>query len=292
MQIHQVEHFVAAADHGSVRNAAAALGLTQQALSRSIAALERELGLKLFERLGHGLALSSAGRVFLGSARRIVRDARIETAPDGGLLEIATWSTLASHPTATLVGRLHREIPTVRTRIEQAADEESVCRLVREGHCDVGTVLLPSLWLHDLTAIPLGHLKEWLILPPGTRIDPGPVSWSTVAEHHLVVPTVGTPISFVGQELAGAGVQPKLGVRTAHREAQVSLVLAGAGAALVTERYAELARARGAVIRELDLRLARQIGIVHRRDSRSPLVERFTELARSTELAVAPLPPR
>ncbi|MCX4724189.1 LysR family transcriptional regulator [Streptomyces sp. NPDC090052] len=286
MQIHQVEHFVAAADHGSVRNGAAALGLTQQALSRSIAALERELGLKLFDRLGHGVALSSAGRAFLGSARRIVRDARIETSPDSGLLDIATWSTLAIHPTATLVGLLHRENPTMRSRIEQAPDEESVCRLVREGHCDVGTVLLPSLWLHDLTATALGHLREWLILPPGTRIDPGPVAWSTVAEHHLVVPAGGTPISFVGQELAGAGAELKLGVRSAHREAQVSLVLAGAGAALVTERYAEMARARGAVIRELDLRLARQIGIVHRRDRRSPLVDRFTELA------VAHLPPR
>ncbi|MFC8124874.1 LysR family transcriptional regulator [Streptomyces sp. NPDC057302] len=286
MQIHQVEHFVAAADHGGVRHAAEALGLTQQAVSRSVAALERELGLTLFERLGHGVALTSAGRIFLGSARRIVREARIEPSLDSGLLEIATWGPLATHPTATLLARLHREQPTMRSRIEQAADEESVCRLVRAGHCDIGTVLLPSLWLHDLTAIPLGHLKEWLILPPGTRIDPGPVTWSAVAEHDLVVPSAGTSISFVGQELAGTGVELKLGVRSAHREAQVSLVLAGAGAALVTQRYAEMAQARGAVIRELDLRFARQIGIVHRRDGRSPLVERFTELA------VAQRPPR
>ncbi|WP_405779314.1 LysR family transcriptional regulator [Streptomyces sp. NBC_00859] len=279
MRIHQVEHFVATADHGSIRTAATALGLTQQALSRSIAVLERELGLKLFERLGHGVALSSAGRIFLGSARRIVRDAHIETTPDGGLLEIATWGTLAIHPTATLLGLLHRENPTMRSRIEQAKDEETVCRLVREGHCDVGTILLPSLWLHDLTAIPLGHLREWLILPPGTRVDPGPVAWSAVAEHPLVVPSSGMPISFVGQEVAGTGVELKLGVRSAHRDAQVSLVLSGAGAALVTERYAEMARARGAVVRELDLRLARQIGVVHRRDRKSPLAERFTELA-------------
>lgn len=54
--------FLATADHGSLSAAARSLGLTQPTLSRQIAALEEELGLMLFERVGRGLALTAVGR--------------------------------------------------------------------------------------------------------------------------------------------------------------------------------------------------------------------------------------
>lgn len=54
--------FLATADDGSLSAAARSLGLTQPTLSRQIAALEEELGLMLFERVGRGLVLTTAGR--------------------------------------------------------------------------------------------------------------------------------------------------------------------------------------------------------------------------------------
>jgi DNA-binding transcriptional LysR family regulator len=54
--------FLATADEGSLTAAARSLGLTQPTLSRQIAALEDELGLMLFERVGRGLILTAAGR--------------------------------------------------------------------------------------------------------------------------------------------------------------------------------------------------------------------------------------
>ncbi|WP_073201018.1 LysR family transcriptional regulator [Roseovarius marisflavi] len=54
--------FLATADEGSLTAAARSLGLTQPTLSRQISALEEELGLMLFERVGRGLELTAAGR--------------------------------------------------------------------------------------------------------------------------------------------------------------------------------------------------------------------------------------
>ena len=61
--------FLATAEAGTLSGAARALGLTQPTLGRQIAALEAELGLLLFERVGRGLQLTSAGQEMLGHVR-------------------------------------------------------------------------------------------------------------------------------------------------------------------------------------------------------------------------------
>lgn len=61
--------FLATANEGSLTAAACSLGLTQPTLSRQISALEEELGLMLFERVGRGLVLTAAGRELLHHVR-------------------------------------------------------------------------------------------------------------------------------------------------------------------------------------------------------------------------------
>ncbi len=75
MTLVQLRHFVVLADQGSFVQASAALFVTQPALSRSIQALEDELGGALFDRLGRRIALTPFGREVLKRARRLVSDA-------------------------------------------------------------------------------------------------------------------------------------------------------------------------------------------------------------------------
>lgn len=75
MTLVQLRHFVVLVDLGSFVQASAALFLTQPALTRSIHALEDELGGKLFDRLGRRIALTPFGHEVLGRARRLVSDA-------------------------------------------------------------------------------------------------------------------------------------------------------------------------------------------------------------------------
>ena len=65
----RVRAFLVTAEEGSLSAAARALGLAQPTLGRQVEALERELGVALFERTGRGLLLTPAGHDLLGHAR-------------------------------------------------------------------------------------------------------------------------------------------------------------------------------------------------------------------------------
>src|SRR3989441_4369394 len=75
MEIPQVEAFLAVGTFGGFRRAAAALRLTQPAVSARIRALEDSLSVRLFERgrQGHGLALSAAGRALRPHAEQLLQ---------------------------------------------------------------------------------------------------------------------------------------------------------------------------------------------------------------------------
>src|SRR5688500_1226945 len=109
MEIRQLQHAVAVVDEGGLTAAADAVGITQPALSQSIATLERELGLQLFVR-GRQVVLTPAGEAFLGPARQVlraaaaVRDAAAEmTELRAGRLDLVALPTLAVDPLTELL---------------------------------------------------------------------------------------------------------------------------------------------------------------------------------------------
>jgi DNA-binding transcriptional LysR family regulator len=67
-----VRSFVLAADLGRLQDAAGELGVTQQAVSKRIAGLERQLGVRLFARTARGVELTLDGQAFLAHARNVV----------------------------------------------------------------------------------------------------------------------------------------------------------------------------------------------------------------------------
>ena len=80
MELRQLRHFLAVMDHRHFGRAAAAVSLTQQALSHSISNLERELQVKLFERGPFGAEPSPAGRLFERRARSICAESDFASA--------------------------------------------------------------------------------------------------------------------------------------------------------------------------------------------------------------------
>lgn len=71
--LRQLRHVLALAEHGSFSRAAAALGFSQPALSRSIQALEQQVGTPLFERTREGVVPTDVGRLYIQRARDVVR---------------------------------------------------------------------------------------------------------------------------------------------------------------------------------------------------------------------------
>jgi DNA-binding transcriptional LysR family regulator len=76
MKLEQLQHLVAIVEQGSLRAAARRLDVPQPALTRSVRALERELGVELFVRSASGMTLTPPGRHFHRRASAIVNEAR------------------------------------------------------------------------------------------------------------------------------------------------------------------------------------------------------------------------
>ncbi|MEV4539739.1 LysR family transcriptional regulator [Asanoa sp. NPDC049518] len=73
MDLEAVRTFVAAADAGQFQEAGAALAITQQAVSKRVAALEQDLSVRLFTRSARGVQLTVDGQAFLPHARELLR---------------------------------------------------------------------------------------------------------------------------------------------------------------------------------------------------------------------------
>src|SRR5260370_2961022 len=85
MDLRQLEYVVAVAEEGGFTAAAAAVNVAQPSLSQSVRALEGELGVELFHRVGRGVVLSSAGEAFVAAAPPVRREAAdlLDSAPPG-----------------------------------------------------------------------------------------------------------------------------------------------------------------------------------------------------------------
>jgi LysR family carnitine catabolism transcriptional activator len=289
MELRQLQHAVAVVDEGGFTAAADVVGITQPALSQSIAALERELGLPLFVR-GRQVTLTAAGEAFLGPARQVLRaaaaarDAAAEVGElRAGRLDLVALPTLAVDPLADLIGRFRAAHPGVAVRVAAPDLRVAVLDQVRRGDAELGLAEVVHD-LGDLEVHPVASQEVVLVAPPGTRLAQSRrVPRPRLGDLDLVSTPVGTSTrALLDDACAGAGVEPRVVVETAHREALAPLVVAGAGAALLAAPQARQAAAGGAVVARLDPPLTRQVGFLHRRGPLSPAAQAL--------LALAPVP--
>jgi DNA-binding transcriptional LysR family regulator len=132
------------ARHGNYARAAEALGMAQPNLTRAIAALERSLGVRLFDRGRSGAVPTAFGRVFVERAADVLRgDAELrrelqllaEVAT--GTLRIACGPYAAEAAVADAVARLVAAHPKLRVECTVAAPERVLAEVLA-GHADVG----------------------------------------------------------------------------------------------------------------------------------------------------------
>lgn len=140
----QLRAFLAVERAGSVKGAAAELVVTQPSVSGAISALEREIGTRLVERRGRGVALTAAGRAFAPHASRSLgileegREAALGAAdPELQELRIAAVNTAGEYLVPPILKAFKAAHPDAELSLE-VSNRAGVFRLLESREADVG----------------------------------------------------------------------------------------------------------------------------------------------------------
>ncbi|MDQ0964261.1 DNA-binding transcriptional LysR family regulator [Streptomyces sp. B4I13] len=152
MDLDTVRTFVAAADAGRFQEAAAELAITQQAVSKRIAALERDLGVRLFTRTPRGAGLTIDGQAFLPHARDLLRVAeRAVASVRTGSRPLRVDVLTSRSAQSGLMRGFHRAHPDIELDVMMLFDVETAVAALRSGAIDASfrAVAVPGRPLPD-----------------------------------------------------------------------------------------------------------------------------------------------
>ena len=277
MDVRLLEAFRAVVDHRSVTQAAAAMGVTQPAVSAQIARLEQELGFPLFDRTNGRLKPTAEGMLFYAEADKVLAGMdrlseaarQIRTAQAGRLI-------IASHPSAAisllpgLVSAFVAERPSVHVRL-LSRNSDLIGRLLPSESYDIGIAELPV----DDAAVRLTRfrLRCVAILPATHPLVCRPtLSPQALSRQPAVALTRTLQTSArVALAFAEAGAQWSPVVEAEYFASVCGLVASGTGWSVVDPFSASTFRHLGLVARPFEPAIYYEIGAFCARD-REPSV--------------------
>jgi len=239
MELQQLRYFVAVAEHRHFTRAAEAAHVSQPALSKQIAVLERELGSPLFSRARGNVTLTPAGDTLLPFARRILADvegARIEVRELGGLargrLRLGATPTLLTGLLASVLREYHDAYPGIELFVEESGSRDLV-HLLSDGSLDLALIVLP-LHAHDPALRTETVLREELVVVSDGSIRARSLRVADLARYPLVMFREGYDLRDVTlAAFRRARVQPHFAVEGGEMDAVLGFVEAGLGVAVV-----------------------------------------------------------
>jgi DNA-binding transcriptional LysR family regulator len=301
MEIPQVEAFLAVGTFGGFRRAAAALRLTQPAVSARIRALEDSLGVRLFERGKPGLALSAAGRALrphaeqvlhsVALARQAVHDLR---SAGGGAIQIAAVLSICTYLLPDVLKRFQTAHPNVMITVRSGHSKE-VLEMVLRGEAEIGLARslnhpeVETVSLRDDPLILVGQAKAWPTSARRARLD-------QVADRPLIFFDRGSSDWTLTQGLfRRAGLVPNVALEVETIETAKRRVERGIGLAflpyLAVSR--ELRRKSLVAVEVVDAEpISRSLDVIHPRPRPLSSAARALLHALRSALSEAGKPPR
>ncbi|MFZ9298509.1 MAG: LysR family transcriptional regulator [Hylemonella sp.] len=218
MKLNQIQALVAIAETGSIRAAAARVGVTQPALSKSLQSLEDELSVSLVHRTSRGVNLTPFGQAMVTRGRGIAQEVdrlREQIEQMRGALQGSINLAVSPNPAVILLPqaltRFRQEFPNVQLRIREAVFPDTL-QMLREGLADIALgahpqikkskqpeFLVERLYYNRLVVTGrVGHPKagaeslaelldcDWLL--HGPEEGPGSMYAPVFKEHHLQPP--------------------------------------------------------------------------------------------------------
>jgi DNA-binding transcriptional LysR family regulator len=250
----QLRAFVTVARTGNLTRAAAALHLTQPAVSLQIKALQTSLQVQLFVRTPAGMVLTGEGAKLLPLAERILANmAELQQAAEAlhstlnGSLSIGTILDPEFTRLGAFLKRLVESWPQLKPRLQHGMSG-TVLQMVKDGQLDVAYYLgTPSKEFHSIVLTPVTYN---VVAPRGWKSGVTGKDWPSLAQ----LPWIWTPSDSVHNRLLSDifnsyQVQPPIVAQVDQEQSMLDLVKSGIGLSLVRESIAlREAHAHGLVI--------------------------------------------
>ncbi len=241
MELRQLRYFVALAEELNFTRAAERLHISQPPLSTQIAQLESELGVKLFQRNSRKVSLTDAGAVFLHDIRLIqgrLREAteRVKHVHAGlaGRIEIGLSGSHFLGPLPKFINTLSGTHPDIDVVLNEMAPNDQL-EALREQRIDI-SISRQSVDDDLLCSRLLWPDPLLVALPPGHSLARREKLTLTELAHERFIMLRRETSHFADQVFmacAARGFQPNVVHSVAEVPAQLSLVMAGLGIALV-----------------------------------------------------------
>jgi DNA-binding transcriptional LysR family regulator len=253
MDIRHARTFVTVAELGTVSQAALRLRIAQPALSRQISHLELELGLKLFDRMGGRLRLTSDGEQLLGDCRILLSyaDAVGERAQslrrgDAGVLRVAASPQHIESVFSQFLPRYAKRYPHVQVKVREGTGHEILAMLERgEIHLAQNLLHAVQLEMERYSVQPLGSVELLAACHPALMLcERDMIDVSDVASHPLLLLDTGFGFRRAFDAACRlAGVAPNVVFESRAPHTLLALAEAGHGVAIIpsalrTHRYA------------------------------------------------------
>ncbi|MEB1808651.1 MAG: LysR family transcriptional regulator [Bacillaceae bacterium] len=257
-KVAQVEHFTRAAEE---------LFISQPALSRSIARLEKDLGVPLFERSGRTVKLNRYGRMFLSKVNeslQLIEDGKQELTdivhPDHGQIALSFLHTLGSHLVPDLIGQYRKTFPHVKFQLFQSTADVLIEQLTT-GEVDLCLTSAPV----QTTGFHWEKLfseQLYIIVPKSHRLAGRKgIKLEEIADEPFIGFKEGVGLRTITDQLCqDAGFTANITFEGQEVSTVNGLVSAGLGVSLIPERKG-LDETEVSKIEVLDYECTRSIGI-------------------------------
>ncbi|MBA9001220.1 hydrogen peroxide-inducible genes activator [Thermomonospora cellulosilytica] len=290
----QLRAFLALARHLHFRDAAAALRMSQPALSGSVAALEEALGTRLVERTTRRVLLTPAGErvakraeMVLDELERLVDEVRATRGPLAGPLRLGVIPTVGPYLLPAVLPRLARDFPQAELSVREQQTEHVVADLAA-GRIDAAILALP-VPASGVREMPLYEEEFLLAVPAALTGLPSPVPREILGELDVILLNEGHCLRDQALDLCRqVGARAAAATYATSLATLVQLVCGGLGVTLLPQTAVPVENRRGdslAVHRFTAPAPSRRIGLAFRETS--PRAEEFQELARCIREAVA-----
>ena len=268
-------------DLGSLSLAAEALGLTQPAVSHTLAQLEEEFGFSLMRRSRIGARLTSEGEKIMPFVRRVLRDEEqlFQTAAElrgltAGTVRIATFTSIAVHWLPAIIREFEQLYPNISFTLFNG-DYHDVDRWLSDGSVDLGFIALPSEL--GCECIFLKEDRLMAVLPPQhplAKSDTCPVG-ELAKEPFISLPE--TSDNDARLALKAARIRPEVRFTTKDDYAILAMVAQGLGVSVVPELLLE-GTSQDIAIRPLDPPASRALALaIPAGEKAGPATRRFAE---------------